>query len=429
VPINLSIRAYSEFYDQLVADLNDFKMKPIIEWKERAMRAVDGLAADELRRLVDLETRRKYGAFFTPSTLASKVASELFPKFDDNVVLYDPTSGAGNLLLAGLDYINENNILPLNKHFLLGTDIHSEFISTANCRLQIKQLLIQRNDLGEDKGARYDIQLCNGLLPNPFYARSTHIFVNPPFNLMPCPKDIEWSKGKVSAAALFMHRIIENIKPQTTITAILPEVLRSGSRYEPWRRMVLDNCINEKVLMLGQFDEHADVDVFGVLLTKRSTPIIRKRKNNKFIAVYRAQRTVEDQFLISVGPVVDNRDEHTGRRRGYIVSRGLPGWSVQTRFTHTRNYRGKCFRGPFIVVKRTSRMGDTRRAIATIINTPKPVYVDNHLIILQPKSGLLRDCNAMVENLKNPRTDDWLNRQIRCRHLTVKIVAEIPIWQ
>ena len=66
--------------------------------------------------------------------------------------------------------------------------------------------------------------------------------------------------------------------------------------------------------------------------------------------------------------------------------------------------------------------------MATIINTHQPSYVDNHLIILKPKSGLLRDCKTALQILKDQRTDDWLNESIRCRHLTVKIVKQIPVW-
>jgi hypothetical protein len=171
------------------------------------------------------------------------------------------------------------------------------------------------------------------------------------------------------------------------------------------------------------------VDVFAITLKKRKSPITPKNSNNKLQPIQKVNRTIQDCFAICVGPVVDNRDEHIGKRRGYIVSRGLPGWSVQTKFGQTRNHKGRSFQGPFIVIKRTSRMGDSQRAIATIINTPNPIYVDNHLIILIPKSGNMIDCEKMIANLKDKKTDYWLNKEIRCRHLTVKIVSKIPIWQ
>jgi hypothetical protein len=72
-------------------------------------------------------------------------------------------------------------------------------------------------------------------------------------------------------------------------------------------------------------------------------------------------------------------------------------------------------------------MSDVHRTIATIINIPVPVYVDNHLIILKPKSGRISTCKKALRILKNKQTDDWVNKQIRCRHLTVKSVSQIPL--
>jgi hypothetical protein len=429
VPKPISIHSYSKFAEQLRADLNDYGIEPFTFWLDKANRSVNGLAEDELRRLVSIEDRRKYGAFFTPSKLACKIAKDLFPSLDKDVVIYDPACGAGNLLLASIDHLTKRNILPAENQFLYGTDIHSEFVSAAENRILIKQLIQHNSDTAIHQANNFKIEQSDGLLPNEFYLKASHIFVNPPFNLTPAPKDIYWAKGKVCAAALFIHKIIENVKAGTTITCILPEVLRCGSRYNAWRGLILDSCIIEKVKMYGQFDQHADVDVFGILLRKRERPIKRKNKNNRFSPQARAQLTIDKKFTISVGTVVDNRDLHKGIRRGYIISRGLSGWSIQKKIIQCRNHQGKSLRGPFIVIKRTSRMGDSQRAIATIINTPNPVYVDNHLIVLQPKSQKLKDCELMLENLKDARTDKWLNDEIRCRHLTVRVVSNIPVWQ
>ena len=57
---------------------------------------------------------------------------------------------------------------------------------------------------------------------------------------------------------------------------------------------------------------------------------------------------------------------------------------------------------------------------------PNPVFVDNHLIVLKPISGTLRDCKKALAILKENQTNEWLDDKIRCRHLTVKIVSKIP---
>ena len=74
-------------------------------------------------------------------------------------------------------------------------------------------------------------------------------------------------------------------------------------------------------------------------------------------------------------------------------------------------------------------MSNVHRAVATIINMPENVYVDNHLIILKPKSRKISTCKKALQILKSKLTDDWINTQIRCRHLTTKIVSGIPIWK
>lgn len=427
------IHNYNAFIEHLNTQFEGFLSTPKKEWMVGALKCVDGMAASELRRLVTLDTRREYGAFFTPNELAQKVVAEMFPKLDASSIIYDSACGAGNLLLSTWDYLHKRKIIPKNDHYLLGTDIHPEFVAAAQSRLAIKRLIF---NAGNEKSRPiykddYNIHQLDGLKNNRFYAVATHVFVNPPFNLIPVTEDVNWSKGVASAAALFIDRIIKYVNVGTTITAILPEVLRSGSRYHTWRGMVLSNCINERVKLLGQFDEYADVDVFAITLRKKRETIALRNSKNSFQSTPRpnVKQTVKDNFLVCVGPVVDNRDKHTGRRRGYIVSRGLPGWSVQTHFKQARNHTGRSFKGPFIVVKRTSRMGESQRAIATIINTPNPVYVDNHLIILAPKSGKISDCKRAIENLKNIKTDQWLNREIRCRHLTVKVVSKIPLWE
>jgi hypothetical protein len=362
------------------------------------------------------------------------VLQVLKPSFTSESFVYDAACGAGNLLIAVSDYIKQCNINFDSCTHLLGTDIHNEFVEAAKIRLLINGLLKQPNSKGYKKAfaisQEYSITQGDGLQLNDFYKTATHIFVNPPFNQITIEEKLNWSKGKVSAAALFIDKIIQHSNPGTTIIAILPDVLRSGTRYEKWRRMVDKECKIKKTELLGQFDKYADVDVYAVMLTKRKETITINA-SSKAVKTKRSKhpKTIDDMFEVCVGPVVDNRDAKEGSSLPYIVSRGLQGWSVQTEIVLTRQHQGKFFISPFVVVKRTSRMGDAQRAVATIINILSPVFVDNHLIVLKPKSGKLKDCTKALSILKDKKTDEWLNDKIRCRHLTVKIVSKIPIWQ
>lgn len=418
---------YKEFVDTLNANLNSFEQISKDKWRDVALQLVDGLASDEVRRLVNLETRKKHGIFFTKSDLAQSVFKKLKPNFNDNSIIYDPACGAGNLIIAAFNFVLEKKIKLNNREHFYGTDIHKEFIEAAKLRCSINQLLFKDLELPQFINCDFKFSQLDGLKFNEYYEKATDIVINPPFNLIAVEEDLKWSKGKVSSAALFIDKVIQNVKPGTCIYAILPDVLRSGSRYEKWRQMIQAKCKVGTAHLLGQFDEYADVDVFAIKLVKRAkNHLIQPKQNpNPKIEV----ETTAKFFEISVGPVVDNRDPKKGLLRKYIVSKGLKGWTKQIDTKLKRKHQGRSFKSPFVVVKRTSRMGDSQRAIATIINFSKPVYVDNHLIILKPKSNTLKDCKRLLKSLKNSKTDEWLNKQIRCRHLTVKIISKIPIWE
>jgi hypothetical protein len=57
------MKPYSKFVDKLKVDYRSFLSTPKEVWVDAATKNVDGLAGEELRRLVDLGTRREYGAF------------------------------------------------------------------------------------------------------------------------------------------------------------------------------------------------------------------------------------------------------------------------------------------------------------------------------------------------------------------------------
>lgn len=422
---------YEKFVDNLKIELNSYKTTPKELWRENASRYVNGFAAEELRRLVSLEKRRNDGVFFTDSILAEKVLELLQPAFNKQSVIYDAACGACNLLIATANYLHKYNIKPANKNYLLGTDIHYEFVKAANLRLHMNNLLLLPsktvNIAKQKKG--YSVKKKNGLVANRFYKTATHIFINPPFGQETIEEKLDWAKGKVSMAAVFMAKAILFANPGTTIMAILPDVLRSGTRYQKWRDMLDKHCITEKIELLGQFDEYADVDVYAIKLIKR-----QESKQKQIIDTPEVSnstdrtKTLKDVFEICVGPVVDYRDKKEGPFRPYIVSRGLKCWSIQKEIVLKRKHKGRSFKGPFVVIKRTSRATDANRAMATVINTVEPVYVDNHLIMLKPKARTLTACRLAIRILKDKRTNDWLNEQIRCRHLTVKVVSNIPLW-
>jgi hypothetical protein len=181
--------------------------------------------------------------------------------------------------------------------------------------------------------------------------------------------------------------------------------------------------LNCSVFSTGRFDSKTDVDVFllsGQTTTAGSVP--------NWLGVQHSAQTIEDYFDISIGPVVPYRDGKTGRTSPYIHPKRLPLWEEvkDQDINETWKYAGTLNKPPFIAIRRTSSPSDTYRAGGTLIKGTQEIAVENHLIVARPKSGKVGDCRKLLEVLKNKKTNDFLNQRIRCRHLTVSAVKEIP---
>ena len=271
------------------------------------------------------------------------------------------------------------------------------------------------------------IRVGNGLNSNATLKARSCVVVNPPFNMFLVPDGCMWAKGKATKAAFFLDQIVANATDGTRILAILPEVLRTGTRYEKWRQHIVAGASVDKLIVHGQFDAQTDIDVFIALLT------VKQDNQHKRRQWWRAphkisQGVVGDYFEVNVGPVVPHRDPQNGLFYPFIHSRLMPAWGTVTAAEEHRRYQGTVFMPPFVVVRRTSRPGDEYRAIGTIIRGDKPFAIENHLIVFQPKDRTLRSRRQLLNVLQNPNTTEWLNRRLRCRHLTVTALKQLPWW-
>jgi hypothetical protein len=127
--------------------------------------------------------------------------------------------------------------------------------------------------------------------------------------------------------------------------------------------------------------------------------------------------------------VVPYRDACRGVLCLYLDAPSAPRWGTVRKITSQRRYRGRTFAAPLVVVRRTSRPGDRHRAVATLVSGGTQIAIENHLIVLSPQDGTLRSCRHLVRVLRSPRTTHWLNQRIRCRHLTVTSLSDLPMWR
>jgi hypothetical protein len=345
----------------------------------------------------------------------------------DLPIVFDPACGVGDLLLVVAEYLpicpTLSATLTLWGRHLTGCDIRAEFVQAAKARLILRALaegVAIDGDLALiHKQAFPLITAGDGLAEFRRFRTATWIVMNPPFGLRTAPQNCSWATGKITTAAHFLETAVYNSKHGTRITAILPDVIRSGSRYArlqyaigPWLK------VNRRQ-GLGLFAT-ADVHVYVADFTVRAQPKqIRKRRQA-------LAGTIGNTFDVHVGPVVPFRHAEAGPEYPYVHAKGLPRWRRVRSIKERRKFSGTAFKPPFVVVRRTSRPEDLYRATATLITTPTQVAVENHLIVCSPKDHKLKTCLRLFSELKTKRTNDWLNRRIRCRHLTVEALRELP---
>jgi hypothetical protein len=386
---------------------------------EQKLLALNGLAALQLRKLVPLETRRRHGAFFTPSPVCVRVAAPLIESITEEAVVIDPACGAGDLLLP---FVSPLSIRVGDQWVsrVYGWDTNKEFIQAARIRLGIAASI--HDPVSSTAPKFINVKQASFFDRLRTVAKATHIVTNPPFVPIPTPTDCPWSTGQVNAAALFIDAITRHMSEEALVHAVLPDVLRSGARYSAWRRVIESRCKVLNIETIGKFDSSTDVDVFLLLLQKAGTvnpesaPWIRETNES----------SVSDFFRISVGAVVNNRDPHSGPWRPFLVAQDIDAGSEMKRIKRHRRFSRSVVQGPFVVVRRTSAPSQPSRAHATLITDDREVAVDNHLLVLRPHTGGLDECVELMKFFEGPVATEWLNERIRCRHLTVGALGGVP---
>ncbi|UOQ69881.1 N-6 DNA methylase [Hymenobacter volaticus] len=448
------MKDYTPFLIRLKEVLKSFYIKDRItssELENEVKLLLDGEAGRELRKHVTLEERKEASAFFTGSELSERLAGFLKDNIEKGESVLDPACGAGNLLIACARCMP---VLPLLsetiKHWnsrLFAYDVHKEFVEATKCRLAI--LALERG-AQPDIIPEYALLLFTNIyqrdaLDNVPWHHTDCLIINPPFGPYDASLDCTWSTGKVSLASLFIERAIkEGIK---VIACILPDVLRTGVRYSRWRGLVESCAPIQHIESIGRFDSWADVDVFLVVFTnaryfKINPNYIADIKSVAWWPFHNQEPwelgKLEEAFRIRVGSVVPHRNPLVGfpnasaPAKPYIDAFTCPPWGrmVIDSFTSVRKYGGTCYTPPFLVVRRTSSPSDARRLVATIIEATdeiEDVAVENHLIVIQPLNGSLESCLRLQAQCNTSTTDTWLNERIRCRHLTVASLRELPI--
>ncbi len=395
---------------------------------------LDGQVSRKLREAVPLGVRRERGAFFTSSDLRT-AALVAWPRAETPVgPVLDPAVGAGDLLIevaqslpvfSGLD-----STLDLWGSQLHGRDIEPSFVRLAKARLAL--LAISRGAVPTNgRRMRLDdlfpgIMAGDGIDVLNSGWEGGHIVMNPPFGYHSPGFAVEWANGRTNMAAMFLASAIEHSTAGTSLTAILPEVIRTGSRYRRLRAFVSERLRVVGVESFGRFDAWTDVDVFTLRGVVKEVSV---KEDSETVEWWQRSngRKLGEECDISVGSVVPHRDEESGEEYPFLQARQIPlGGDYDASQAEKRRFTSRLFEPPFVVVRRTSRPADRARGIGTLINGADGILVENHLLVCKPKDGSLESCHRAIALLRSPKSREWLDQRIRCRHLTVGALREMP---
>jgi len=384
-----------------------------------------------LRECLTIEEMREAGSFFTGQVLATATVKNLSTAITFESIVLDPTCGAGNLLIEcsrvlGVES-NLSNTLKKWGMVLWGYDIHESFVESTKLRLVLEALRRGvKKDCTLDEALSFfvNIQVKDALtVTKNDVIQVTHAIMNPPFSIWPSPNKFYWKSGKINAAGIVFDHFLRILPDNCCFSAILPDVLRSGSRYNLFREFC--SLKTEAICHVwGRFNKKTDVDVFllfgNVSEEERSVEIQWQESLGEYLAL-------SEKFDVRTGPLVAYRDPEIGPEYAYFHSKNTPSLEILNEASERRKFKGTAISPPFIIIKRTSSPGDKYRASASLINLNEMVAVENHMIVIKPKNNSLNECKKLMKILKSESTNKFLNSRIRLRHLTVQVIKDIPL--
>ena len=394
----------------------------------RVTAELDGRFGRYIIRRVSRVDRLAAGAFFTGTSTSTALIAPLVSMLRRGASVFDPACGSGDLLLAAARELPVRRTveatLALWSDLISGRDLHQELVDVSKARLAL--LAWQRSNRSDRSKRGFNsffpnIRVGNGLKSTAGWSAARIAVMNPPFRLVRLPEGTEWGTGRATEASEFVEAFLQNAAEGAHLAAVLPDSLRSGSRYERLRETV------EGAAKIVSIDLHgrlpgADIDVFILHGTKSK----KGGPAPNWSVAPTSARTVGTYFDVSVGSVVPHRDAKRGPVVQYLHARCLPLSGELNGSPENRRFAGRTVLPPFVLVRRTSKPRQRRRITATLVLGDSPIAVENHLLILKPRDGKVDTCRVLLRRLTDSSAAIWMNQRIRCRHLTVQSIKELP---
>ena len=189
---------------------------------------------------VNQELRRQLGVYYTPRSIARRILTRLpvedIPPTDR--VVFDGSSGSGNLLLAGYERLVD--LLPSGwdrdkKHNYLVQRVHGVDVDPFAAQVAGLSLFFIDLPAGDAWDVRTDDFLTAG--STPFSKPPTILVGNPPF------EELRSSEGKRrQRASLFLSKYLDLLEPGGLLGVVLPETFMENSSCRDARRRLVREC-------------------------------------------------------------------------------------------------------------------------------------------------------------------------------------------
>lgn len=420
-----SLKPYEDLIDGLLSKTGDqdFTHIPAPE----ANYHLNGGANAYIQNNYDSRFLKEWGIFFTDKNRGLSLAKKLLSASKQlTTPVMDPTCGAGDLLLSCARFFPLEptifDTLALWSNLVHGYDIHADFINIAKKRLTLLAAFrTNQSAVGININSFFpELKVQDFLQPNIRLEEKYHIIANPPFHPQQAPSNYRFSSGRTNSAAIILDKCIEILPSHCKIATILPDVIRSGSRYKKLLEDVQSKLNYPKVSIEGKFSKEVDVDVFILTGKRRDTA-----KTVKFSSIQEIT-TIQDSFKVSVGAVVPHRHKDEGEYYPYITAKDIKLGSRTCTVSNSLRFTGTVFKAPFIALKRTSSPSDKNRICASIVKGNKFHAVENHVLVIKPKNNSEQACLSLLNYLTSATCRNWVDQRIRCRHFTVTSIRTIP---
>jgi hypothetical protein len=369
---------------------------------------------------------RNNGAFFSGDAITSFLLKDIVKT---KRTIFDPTAGCGDLILRYLDGLNVNSSFEKTiedwETIVFAAERECSFVKMIKLRLWLlaklkhgKNLKISQCVLPNFDDRFRGVVHCDAL-KNHLFLNPSLILMNPPFQQVDSCGEYPWCSGKVSLAAIFLYEMLQRY-PTACVAAILPDVLRAGSRYEKLRKL-LKFDLQEQARIFGRFDSLTDVDVFTINFDPGRKKVIPQKKAR------RQRDLISDYFEVHVGAVVPYRDKNRGRECFYLTAKNVPPGSIIASVKERIKSCHAPVKGPFVVVRRTSSPSDKLRCVSAIVQSHSEFHLDNHMIYIKPNNSKceLKLCQQVHAFFSSAECTSIINNLIRCRHLTIQIIRNL----